>query len=711
MEDNTVFEIDPELMAGFVDEAEEGLATLNSLFIELEAEPGNIETINAIFRPVHTVKGNSAFFGLMKVKNLAHEMESLLTLAKEEKLVLNQSMISVLLAGVDQLKEMLARARDGRSEVVDNSAFDKLIEQIISAREAKEDVSVLWNDFFDKFEKAKADLAKLDSSYGKQLDAVIEIAVQLKPGYLTDGSQPSKEENQDKPAIPEVLQKIKSIFDRSREEGLSEDDASDVFKDLTDLKELVADKDAGDIVDSAIDEYHRFASSVGSGETLLVELLQEKIEKLLLFGDWKTSSGDGKTETSKSKSETPENKAKPTKEAGKTMRVTEDSVDNFLSFVGELIVVGEMYNYLQKNISDSDINAGFINDFKRINETFDNLSGNLQKSIMEIRKVPVRTILQKAPRMIRDIATGSGKDIKVELVGEEIEIDKRLVETLDGPLTHMVRNSADHGIEMPDDRETAGKPRQGTVRIAVTEAEDNVTLKISDDGKGIDLNAIKAKAVKLGIMKSDQQLTEEQLIDLLFASGVSTAQEVTEVSGRGVGMDVVKRNIEAANGKITIKTEQGKGSEFIIRLPRTVSTQIIEGFLVRIGANCYVIPMDKVQEVFRPEANDISSVTGRGQCVLRHDQLLNVIRLSDIFGEQSLSKVPNSSEIMVSANIRKKRIAFCVDEVLGVQKVVLKDLEGLELDSQLYSAAAVMGNGTVAMVLDIALLAGTTIGA
>lgn len=705
MEDNTVFDIDPELMAGFVDEAEDGMATLDSLFIELESEPGNIETINAIFRPVHTIKGNSAFFGLMKVKKLAHEMESLLTLAKEEKLVLNQSIISVLLGGVDQLKEMLAKARDGQDEVSDESAFDELVEKVVSARETKEDITDLWDGFLGKFEKVKADFAKLDSSYVKQLDALIEMATQLNPGS-SSSKDPSGKEEQTQPAIPEALQEIKSIIEQQREDSLNEDEANTVLTNLTILRGLVTSEEVGEIIENTLSEYHRIADSGGVGESLLVELLREKIEKLLLFDDWKTSSDDSKTETTKSKA-----KAKPTKGTGKTMRVAEDSIDNFLGYVGELIVVGEMYNYLQNNISGIGLNADFAKDFKRVNETFDNLSANLQKSIMEVRKVPVRTILQKAPRMIRDIATDSGKEIKIELIGEEIEIDKRLVETLDGPLTHMVRNSADHGIEMPDDREAVGKPRQGTVCIAVTESEDDVTLTISDDGKGINLEAIKAKAVTLGIMKSDQELTEEQIIDLLFASGVSTAEKVTEVSGRGVGMDVVKRNIEAANGKIKINTEQEQGSEFVIRLPKTVSTQIIDGFLVRLGENRYVIAMDKVQEVFSPEDRDISSVSERGQCVLRHDELLPVIRVSNLFDESSLSGKQCNNEIMVSINIRKKRIAFCVDEVLGVQKVVLKDLNGLELDSELYSAAAIMGDGNVAMVLDVDGIAGTSVGA
>ncbi|HBG28720.1 MAG: hypothetical protein A2Y10_12270 [Planctomycetes bacterium GWF2_41_51] len=605
-DNNTIFEIDPELLAGFIDEAREGLTTLDNLFIQLETEPANIETIDAIFRPIHTIKGNSAFFGLMKLKRLAHEMETLLTLAKEGKLFLNKTVINVLLAGVDQLKEILARARDGKDEITDETQFDVLVQKIIASRENKTDTIELWDELFCKFEKFKRDFVNIDASYIKQLDDVIEIAEHLKKGNTSGEKQ---------------------------------------FSKITE------------------------------------------------------PSDNNKTEVKSASA-----KVKSPQETNKTMRVAEETIDNFLGYVGELIVIGKMYDYLQKNIEDKK-SRSFVKDFKRVNETFESLSENLQKSIMEIRKVPVRTILQKAPRMVHDIAIAAGKEIKVELIGQEIEIDKRLVEILDAPLIHMVRNSADHGIETPAERLSAGKEKQATVRIAVSENKSDITLSISDDGKGINLEAIKAKGVKLGLVRDDQKLTEEQITDLLFVSGVSTAEKITEVSGRGVGMDVVKRNIESVNGKITINTKQGQGTEIIIRLPKTVSTQIIDGFLVNVSGNCFIIPMDKVMEVFRPDAKDISSVKEKSQCVLRHNELLPIVKLSDIFGQNHESKCQDG-KILVSTNILKKRVAFCVDEAMGVQKVVLKDFGNLELKSQFYTAAAVMGNGSVAMILDVDKIAG-----
>lgn len=626
MEDSTKFDIDPELLAGFVDEAEEELGTLDSLFVKLEAEPTNLDVINAIFRPVHTIKGNSAFFGLLKVKRLAHEIETLLGQAKMGRLVPDRSIIDILLAGVDRLKGMLDKARNGKSEIVDEAAFEEFIEKIISSKQTDEDFDSLWNELFDKFEKVKADYTKMDSSYVKQLEAVIETASQLR--------------DRRRPDAP--LSKVDQSQSKSGHETAGDDDKT------------------------------------------------EKPEQ--------KSGDDG--DRGQSKADSGAEEGKSAKEARNTMRVTEDSIDNFLGYVGELIVISEMYNHLQRTIAENGMDKLAAN-FRRANETFNNLSNNLQKSIMQIRKVPIRTILQKVPRLARDVAASCGKEVNIELEGEEIEVDKRLIETLDGPLTHMVRNAVDHGIEMPNDRQARGKTPQGNIRIVVKETADDVTLSISDNGKGLDFEAIKAKAVQAGQVGPDHELTQEQIVDLIFVSGVSTAEKVTDVSGRGVGMDVVKRNIADANGRITVESEPGKGSRFVIQLPKTVSTQIIDGFLFKIDDNCYVIPMDKVQEVFRPEFGDISSVVGRGECVFRHGILLSVLRPKELLGEPFSSEGRNGEEIMISTSVGTRQMALCVDEVIGVQKVVLKALNGLELKSELYSSAAVMGNGDIAMIMDL----------
>jgi len=693
-----VFDADPELLAGFIDDSLDDLDTLYSLFVTLETESDNLDVINTIFRPVHSIKGNSAFFGLIKVKKLAHEMETLLDLARKEQLVLDQSIVTVLLAGVDMLKEMLTHTREGQNELNDVEKFNELVEKVISAKN-DDDVFGCLTELYTRLEKLKKESSGLETLHTEELNAIISMVAQLAKDKGSDEDNPPRNQK----ALPTQIKTIMSLVEEPAGDKVSDPDSEEIYKCLNQLKELTDNPEAHKIIDSGLDEYDTMVNAVGF-DPLLSELLAERMKTLMPLDGWKVPSAHASEkpppQTAKMQAQQKQAgrpKSKPVEKSQKTMRVAEDSIDNFLSYVGDLIVVGEMYNHLQKKISLTNEDHHLNTEFRRVNETFDNLSFDLQKSIMEIRKVPIKVLLQKVPRMIRDIAAAGGKDITVELSGEDIKVDKRLIETLDAPLTHMTRNAADHGIEMPDARLAAGKPKKGTVSVAVTETDDDVLLTITDDGKGLDYEAIKAKAVKLDLIQTQHELTQDQIADLLFISGVSTAKKVTDVSGRGVGMDVVRRNITDANGQITISSQTGKGSTFVIQLPKAVSTQIIDGYLVRLVDNNYVISMDVVREVFRPDAKNISTVTNKGECVLRHGKLLPVVRL---FGTHP-ADANGSDQTMVALEAGKEQIALYVDDVLGIHRVVLKEPKGLESNSEIFSAAAVMGDGSVAMVLNV----------
>jgi len=703
---NEVFNVDPNLRAGFIDDSLEELAGLDNLFLDLEAAPENLDVINAIFRPVHSIKGNSSFFGLTKVKKLSHEMETLLDLARKEQLQPTRPVIDALLAGVDQLKEMFARVRDEGNEIGDEGQFNELVHRIISARKANDDITAL--QVLNMLEKLEKDCAELETQHVEQLDRIIGMVSRLmKNGAAGDDWQP-----QDQGEIPDSVQELGSILARGCDRVLDHAESTGVLKHLTALKELAGSPETHRILDTAIDEYHTMVDTVGF-DSLLCELLQEKMDTLAALGRWdaQTDAGANTSAGGQAGGAALQESSQPAKSAGgsqKTMRILEESVDDFLGYVGELIGVDEMYRHLQRKMLNSGYNRDLTAEFRRINENFSALSDKLQRSVMEIRKVPVRVILQKVPRIVRDIAAGSGKDISVELAGQDVKIDKSLIETIDGPLVHMVRNAADHGIEMPDEREKLGKPSRGTLCVAVSETADDITLTVSDDGKGLDLEGIRLKAVQLGMVEPQHELTQDEITDLIFLSGVSTVKNITEVSGRGVGMDVVKRNVEAANGKIAVDSKPGGGTQCSMTLPKTVTTQIIDGMVVRQGSDRYVIPMDAVHEVFLPDIQGIGSVAGRGEYVHRHGELLPVVRLAAVLGDSRPPDQRHVDGIMVSTCIGKNRTAICVDDVVGVQQVVLKKLDRLRLQWRLYSAAAVMGDGTVAMVLNIDSVAQTT---
>ncbi|MBF0303238.1 MAG: chemotaxis protein CheW, partial [Desulfamplus sp.] len=390
-------------------------------------------------------------------------------------------------------------------------------------------------------------------------------------------------------------------------------------------------------------------------------------------------------------------------EADKTMRVSEKSIDSFLEYVGELVVVEEMFNYLQKKFASLSLDQNIAKNFKRVIETFSTLSDSLRNSILEIRSVPAQALLQKAPRIIRTVADDAGKVVDVTIEGENIRIDKSYVELLDAPLTHIVRNAVDHGIEPPSERISAGKSEKGSVKITVQENRENIELIVSEDGRGLNLPAIAAKAAEMGLIARGQKLDENKIIDMLFMSGVSTAKEVTDVSGRGVGMDVVKKNIDSAGGFINVETREGHGTTFKITLPKSVSTQIVDGFLVKSGNETYVLPMEIIGESFVPDKKDISTVSGgKGEMVLRRGVLMSVVHLSKVLGMDNCADISEPiDKVMITIEMGEKNYALCVDDILGVQKVVVKHVEALPVERDCFEGAAMMGDGSVAMIISV----------
>ncbi len=391
--------------------------------------------------------------------------------------------------------------------------------------------------------------------------------------------------------------------------------------------------------------------------------------------------------------------------SGKTLRVAEEKVDHFMSFVGELIITGEVFAYIQKKLEMYPEVRQVAQEFKNANLSFNELSTNLQKCLMEVRRVPLKGVLQKLHRIIRDTAAALGKKIDLEIVGEDVQIDKSLLEGLESPLVHMVRNSADHGVEMPEDRKAAGKSETGHVRITATATEEQFTLSIKDDGKGLDLEAIKAKAVSRGLMTEEaaRNMPDKDAFRLIFNAGLSTAKVVTDVSGRGVGMDVVLSNITKMNGNITVDSTLGKGSVFTILLPMTVTLTVIDGLVARIGDQFYIIPISDVRESVKPSAEQVHVIKGSQEVLNVRGVLHPIVRLNRVLGIYSgnvTEKVTEATAVMVQGK-RGIGAAFLVDELIGQQSVVVKEL-GREFENiRCLQGGSILGDGRVGLVLSV----------
>ena len=362
-----------------------------------------------------------------------------------------------------------------------------------------------------------------------------------------------------------------------------------------------------------------------------------------------------------------------------------------------------MFGHLHKRVEESSSDWDLRTSFRVANDTFAVLSDQLQTSIMSIRKVSMNILLQKVPRLVRDIAASADKEIKVEITGAEIDVDKSLMDLLDAPLTHMVRNAADHGVEKPEDRLAKGKPAEGKIEIIVEEKENNIHLTVKDDGAGLNLEAIEKKAISLELLSPGQQLTNDDIVNLIFSSGVSTAEAVTDVSGRGVGMDVVRRMIDEAGGSISVQTESGVGSSFQLKLPMSVTTQIMQGFLVESGGQSFVLPMSKVHETAIVSEDEITTVPGENRFINRHDKIVPLISLRKALGIPDANGDGQSPDkgIVISVEAQDGIFGLQVDDVLGVQKVVLREINGLETTYNAIAGGALMGDGSVILFLDV----------
>jgi len=327
------------------------------------------------------------------------------------------------------------------------------------------------------------------------------------------------------------------------------------------------------------------------------DIVLEKLEEVRLKQAAEATAADEASEEASAAEKTaPEQDIAPDESSSdkstKTLRVREDDIDQFLDYVGDLIIINEMYEMLDSRLKDENISSKTTLDLRNNNKALETLSYNLQKAVLHIRKVPISQLFQRAPRMLCNIAKNLGKEVKTEIFGDDLEIDKSYLENLDGPFTHLLRNAIDHGIETPEERIAAGKTSHGNVRIYAEETKDEVVIAIEDDGKGIDAQKIVKKAREKGIITPEQTLSDNDAFQLIFHAGISTAKEVTDVSGRGVGMDVVRHNINELGGRIHIMSSPGEGTTFLLNLPRSVAVKIIQGMLVSVARERYILPMD-----------------------------------------------------------------------------------------------------------------------
>jgi len=679
----------------FFEEAGENLDTMEQMLLTLDIDNADDEELNAIFRCAHSVKGGAATFGFADVAELTHQMETLLDKLRRRELAPTAAMVDVLLASGDALKAQLGRHQGNGAAPVDTSALLSSIRALVSG-----DAPVV------PVKRAVLEPEAVAAPASSATTASVAIrALELTVGPLPD------------PAAADSL--------------------VDLFKEITNLGTIEA-LDAGRDADGV----RRFKVHTTSSDNDLIDLFSFHIARehvrLAPLGDGygfhagapgapesraeaanpgygffddapgaPTAAGSMSVTPSGPAAETtdatPAVKAAPAARSEKaaaapessTLRVSVEKVDQLINLVGELVITQAM---LAQNSKDVDMAlhqqmASGLADLERNTR-------DLQEAVMGIRMIPMSLVFNRFPRMLRDLAAKLDKKVELVQVGEATELDKGLVEKITDPLTHLVRNSIDHGIELPAERLAKGKPEHGTITLIATHQGGSIVIEVRDDGKGLNRHKLLTKARERGLDVSDT-MSDSDVYGLIFAPGFSTADVVTDVSGRGVGMDVVKKNITALGGTVEIDSAEGYGMTVRVRLPLTLA--IMDGMSVGVGEECYILPLSSVVESFQVREGMVKTIGGSGRVVEVRDEYMPVVDLEKVFNVPRFD-FDNSSSIMVVVEAEGGRVALLVDELLGQQQVVVKNLESNYRRVDDVSGATIMGDGRVALILDVGSL-------
>jgi|694.fasta_scaffold22757_4 two-component system chemotaxis sensor kinase CheA len=681
----------------FFEEASENLESMEQMLLNLDIDSPDEEQLNAIFRCAHSVKGGAATFGFSDVAELTHQMETLLDKLRRNELQVTPAMVDVLLASGDALKAQLGRHQGGGGDAVETGELLNAIRAHAEGGEVPAAVS------------AQQPLAPAQAETIAPVQAVAP-----------------------EPAAPDGARALELRVGPLPDPSVA-DNLVDLFKEITNLgtiEPLDAGRDA--------DGLRRFKVVTSSSDNDLIDLFgfhvaREHVHLMPLtkgygfhdgapgapaqtpardpgygfFDDApgapdttapsaRSAVGAGSKEAPAAKPVAPKVEAKvAASPESSTLRVSVEKVDQLINLVGELVITQAMLAQNSKGLDSGQhqqLSSGLA-DLERNTR-------DLQEAVMSIRMIPMSLVFNRFPRMLRDLASKLGKKVELVQVGEATELDKGLVEKITDPLTHLVRNSCDHGIELPAERLSKGKPEHGTISLIASHQGGSIVIEVRDDGKGLNRARLLKKARERGLEVSDA-MSDGEVYNLIFAPGFSTADQVTDVSGRGVGMDVVKKNITALGGTVEIDSAEGYGMAVRVRLPLTLA--IMDGMSVGVGEEVYILPLSSVVESFQVQPGMVKTIGGSGRVVEVRDEYMPVLDLEKVF-EVPRFDFDRSTNIMVVVEAEGGRVALLVDELLGQQQVVVKNLESNYRKVDDVSGATIMGDGRVALILDIGAL-------
>lgn len=702
-----------DLKKTFFDECDEAMQQIEIGLTDIRSGEGNDETINAVFRGVHSVKGGAGIFGFEQLVEFAHVFETVLDGLRNGSLTATSENLDVLLSASDVLSDLVQMSRGGETiaegfgaEV--RSGLEQIIEQGGGGAGGAGDVAPAEFEGLDFMPVAVNldDLSADETPAGGDGRSVYKIVFRPKSEMLKKANEPLyvlrelrklgeaeiEADSDNLPALTDIEVDVPylwwTITLRTEETRAKVDEVFEFVMGDCDLSIVEETPPAAVAVPQAVVEDAARPEAIAALPVIEAPSVapampapKAEIKPVMSKPEGEQGGGAGR--------------GKP---AATTTRIELDRIDRVVNMVGELVISQAMLGQIVQDLPESTS--------MRLIQILDEVAHHtreLKDSVMSMRAQPVGSVFQRMPRLVREVAAKTHKKVRLETHGETTEVDRSIIERLGDPLTHIIRNSVDHGVEAPAARIAAGKPEEGVIRLSAEHRGGRIVIEIKDDGAGINSERVLKIAREKGLVGSDAQLTEDEINNLIMMPGFSTAEVISDISGRGVGMDVVRSNIQDLGGRITLKSVRGQGMTIQLALPLTLA--VMDGMVIKVGTQTYVMPLSAIVECLRPSRGEISALIGTHGMLQLRGEFVPIILLSDLLGVESASGSNSERVVIVTDNGDGSRIGLVVDELLGHQQVVIKSIEESYGAVPGIAAATILGNGRVAFILDVEKLA------
>lgn len=670
----------------FLGESMDNLQTLNESLLELEQNPDDMDKLNEIFRVAHTIKGMAATMGFSDIAELTHKMEDVLSEFREGKLKVTQNVVTVLFGCLDTLEKMVNNIEEGIEDKVDiTDIMNKLIaikeatdsggeeaaekmaaSEVGATEEKKETEGIVLNEY---------DISVIKQAKQKNFKAY-NIKIELSENTLLKSARAFL-----------IVKDLEELGEIIKSEPSTEDIENEDFEFKLEFVLLSS---------NTLEEIQSVANGISEVKNVLVSEIdidaveaeknkQEETKKVQI--EKPKVSQEAKKEENKKK-DAPKPVKKEHKKMHQSVRVDLERIDKLMNMVSEIVIYRTRLEQIVLNYKSQDLTETL--------EQIGRTTSDLQDLVMKIRMLPLDTVFNRFPRMIRDISVELNKEINFVIEGADTELDRTVIDEIGEPLIHLLRNAADHGVETKEERLAAGKSPVGTVKLVAYQEGTKALIKVIDDGAGINVEKVKAKAEKVGI--PTEGLSDDEIKNLIFAQGFSTNEVVTDISGRGVGMDVVKTKVAALGGTVDLQSEEGKGSTFIIKLPLTL--QIIQALLVKVGGETLAISLGFIDRVIDYKEDKIKSTNGK-EVIIYRDDVIPLVRLNEKLGIEASE---TNKKYVIIVNVGDKTVGLLVDSLGGQQEIVIKPLGKTLKSLNQYIGATILGNGLVTLILDVGAL-------